>query len=202
MCPTFSCRAVRRLACGRMAEEEAQRLALLSVSNERFCITTAINYANGLPHMGHAYEAVSADVLARYHRAFGRQVLFMTGADEHGQKIADAAAQRGVTPIELCDHFVTKFQVRLQLFLPTTEGPVRLTALGAIHPRAHAAGAQCASKYQLRRVQSHNLAEAQGLVPAGVPEGSGSWRHLPRLLRRLVRALVSSRIRKIHVLTM
>ena len=83
------------------------------VSQQRFCVTTAINYANGLPHMGHAYEAVSADVVARYHRAFGRQVLFMTGADEHGQKIADAAAQRGVTPIELCNEFVAKFQVRL-----------------------------------------------------------------------------------------
>ena len=82
------------------------------VAQQRFCITTAINYANGLPHMGHAYEAVSADVVARYHRAFGRQVLFMTGADEHGQKIADAAAQRGVTPIELCNEFVGKFQVR------------------------------------------------------------------------------------------
>jgi methionyl-tRNA synthetase len=43
-------------------------------SSERFCVTTAINYANGLPHMGHAYEAVSADAIARYHRAYGRQV--------------------------------------------------------------------------------------------------------------------------------
>ena len=79
-------------------------------AGERFCITTAINYANGLPHMGHAYEAVAADVLARYHRAYGRQVLFMTGADEHGQKIAETAALRGVEPIALCDEFVAKFQ--------------------------------------------------------------------------------------------
>lgn len=79
-------------------------------SAERFCITTAINYANGLPHMGHAYEAVSSDSIARYHRLFGRKVLFMTGADEHGQKIATTAAARGLKPIELCDQYVAAFQ--------------------------------------------------------------------------------------------
>ena len=81
-------------------------------SQETFCVTTAINYANGLPHMGHAYEAVAADVLARYHRAYGRRVLFMTGADEHGQKIAGTAERKGVTPKQLCDEYVSKFQVR------------------------------------------------------------------------------------------
>lgn len=79
-------------------------------SGELFTLTTAINYANGLPHMGHAYEAVSSDSIARYHRLFGRRVLFMTGADEHGQKIADTAAVRGLKPIELCDMYVAAFQ--------------------------------------------------------------------------------------------
>ena len=69
----------------------------------RFYVSTAINYANGLPHMGHAYEAVVADVIARYHRAYGRDVFFLTGADEHGQKIADTAAAQGILPIELCN---------------------------------------------------------------------------------------------------
>mmetsp|Transcript_13108 Transcript_13108/g.55858 ORF Transcript_13108/g.55858 Transcript_13108/m.55858 type:complete len:393 (+) Transcript_13108:114-1292(+) len=64
-------------------------------SKEKFCVTTAINYANGAPHMGHAYEAVSSDVIARYHRLYGRDVLFQTGSDEHGQKIAEAAAAAG-----------------------------------------------------------------------------------------------------------
>ena len=71
---------------------------------------TAINYANGAPHMGHAYEAVSADVIARYHRAYGRDVLFQTGSDEHGQKIAEAAAAAGRAPIELCDAHVALFR--------------------------------------------------------------------------------------------
>ena len=57
-------------------------------SSEKFCVTTAINYATGAPHMGHAYEAVSSDVIARYHRLYGRDVLFQTVSDEHWQKIA------------------------------------------------------------------------------------------------------------------
>lgn len=77
---------------------------------QRFYITTAINYANGPPHMGHAYEGICADVIARYHRAFGRDVFFLTGADEHGQKIADTAAAAGVQPIELCDKHVAMFK--------------------------------------------------------------------------------------------
>ena len=79
---------------------------------QRFYITTAINYANGPPHMGHAYEGICADVIARYHRAYGREVFFLTGADEHGQKIADTAAAAGVQPIELCDKHVAMFKAR------------------------------------------------------------------------------------------
>ena len=58
---------------------------------DAFSLTTAINYANGAPHMGHAYEGLTADVIARYHRAYGRPTLFQTGADEHGQKISTPA---------------------------------------------------------------------------------------------------------------
>jgi nucleoside diphosphate kinase len=79
-------------------------------AGERFYITTAINYANGAPHMGHAYEAVAADVLARYHRAYGREVRFCTGSDEHGQKIADTAAGLGLTPQALADKCTSRFK--------------------------------------------------------------------------------------------
>ena len=51
--------------------------AVTSPAGERFCVTTAINYANGPPHMGHAYEAITADVIARYHRAYGREVSLL-----------------------------------------------------------------------------------------------------------------------------
>ena len=79
-------------------------------SEERFSVTTAINYANGAPHMGHAYESVSTDVLARYHRAYGRKVLFQTGSDEHGQKIAEAASEKGVAALEFVDGHVAAFR--------------------------------------------------------------------------------------------
>ncbi|CEF97591.1 Aminoacyl-tRNA synthetase, class 1a,anticodon-binding [Ostreococcus tauri] len=79
-------------------------------STETFSVTTAINYANGAPHMGHAYESVSTDVLARYHRAYGRKVLFQTGSDEHGQKIAEAAEVAGVAPLAFVDGHVEEFR--------------------------------------------------------------------------------------------
>ncbi len=62
---------------------------------QRFYITTAIDYVNSTPHIGHAYEKVLADVLARYHRLAGEEVFFLTGTDEHGQNIAQAAARAG-----------------------------------------------------------------------------------------------------------
>ena len=79
-------------------------------TEERFSVTTAINYANGAPHMGHAYESVSTDVLARYHRSYGRRVLFQTGSDEHGQKIAEAAEEKGMAPLAFVDGYVEAFR--------------------------------------------------------------------------------------------
>jgi hypothetical protein len=69
-----------------------------------FYLTTAINYTNGPAHMGHAYEAATSDVICRYHRLKGNQpCYFVTGADEHGQKIANTAESEGKTPQEICD---------------------------------------------------------------------------------------------------
>jgi len=69
-----------------------------------FYITTAINYTNGPGHMGHAYEAATSDVIARFHRLWGIQPsYFVTGADEHGQKIATTAADQGMEPIDICN---------------------------------------------------------------------------------------------------
>lgn len=56
-------------------------------TDDRFYLTTAINYTNGRPHIGHAYEAITSDVISRYHRIYGRKVFFLTGTDEHGQKV-------------------------------------------------------------------------------------------------------------------
>jgi len=71
-----------------------------------FYISTAIHYANDLPHIGHIYENVVADVIARHRRRMGDDVFFLTGTDEHGQKIERSAEKAGVTPIELADRVV------------------------------------------------------------------------------------------------
>lgn len=74
-----------------------------------FYITTPIYYVNDVPHIGHAYTTVAADVLARYRRLEGDDVFFLTGTDEHGQKVEKAASERGETPIELADRVVKRF---------------------------------------------------------------------------------------------
>ena len=75
-----------------------------------FFVTTPIYYVNDLPHIGHAYTTVAADVLARYHRLAGTSVFFLTGTDEHGQKVQEAALERNVDPQEHCDNMVVRFQ--------------------------------------------------------------------------------------------
>ena len=64
----------------------------------KFYLTTPIYYVNDKPHIGHAYTTILADVLSRYHRNNGEEVFFLTGLDEHGQKVQQAADQRGVSP--------------------------------------------------------------------------------------------------------
>ena len=76
----------------------------------RFYLTTAIDYANGDPHIGHAYEKIGTDVIARYKRLAGDEVHFLTGMDEHGQKVAQAAAERGVSPQEFVDNIADRFR--------------------------------------------------------------------------------------------
>ncbi len=72
-------------------------------------ITTPIYYVNDVPHIGHAYTTIAADVLARHHRNFGRTVFFLTGTDEHGLKVQKAAAERGIEPKKHCDETVERF---------------------------------------------------------------------------------------------
>ncbi len=74
-----------------------------------FFITTAIDYTNSPPHVGHAYEKVLADVIARYHRLKGENVFFLTGVDQHGQKVQQSAAKAGVPPAEFVKGITQKF---------------------------------------------------------------------------------------------
>ncbi len=76
----------------------------------QFYLTTPIYYVNDRPHVGTAYSTITADVLIRYHRLFGDETYFLTGTDEHGQKCAQAAAARGLTPKAHCDDMVQNFK--------------------------------------------------------------------------------------------
>ena len=76
----------------------------------RFYLTTAIDYANGDPHLGHAFEKIGADAIARFHRLSGHDVHFLIGMDEHGQKVAQTAAGRGMTPQEQVDEVAESFR--------------------------------------------------------------------------------------------
>ncbi|HEV7335673.1 MAG TPA: methionine--tRNA ligase [Bosea sp. (in: a-proteobacteria)] len=79
-------------------------------SAPKFYLTTAIHYTNGPPHIGHAYEMVAADAIARFKRLDGYDVFAMTGTDEHGQKVQRTAAQNGLSPQDFVDGFATRFR--------------------------------------------------------------------------------------------
>src|SRR3954462_10720823 len=77
---------------------------------KNFYITTAIDYVNGSPHLGHAYEKVLTDVIARFRRLMGDNVYFLTGVDEHGQKVQQSAKKRGIPPQQFCDEVSEEFR--------------------------------------------------------------------------------------------
>ena len=79
--------------------------------SRNFYLTTPIYYVNDVPHIGHAYTTLAADVLARYRRIMGDRVFFLTGTDEHGQKVEKAANAAGETPLELADRVMKRFQL-------------------------------------------------------------------------------------------
>ena len=75
-----------------------------------FYVTTPIYYVNAAPHLGHAYTTIAADVMARHHRQRGEEVFFLTGTDEHGEPVADAAHALGIEPQELADRNAERFK--------------------------------------------------------------------------------------------
>ena len=95
---------------------------------QTFYVTTPIYYVNDVPHIGHAYTTIIADALARYQRLCGKKVYFLTGTDEHGQKIEKAASEKGLRPKELADRVVVRFKelwqklnISYDYFIRTTE---------------------------------------------------------------------------------
>ena len=112
-----------------------------------FYITTAIDYVNAQPHMGHAYEKITTDVIARHMRQRGEEVFFLTGTDEHGEPVADAAKAQGLEPKTLADRNAERFKAMLPLLTISNDFFIRTTdpqhiarvqeILQQVHDRGH-----------------------------------------------------------------
>ena len=119
----------------------------------RYYITTAIAYPNGVPHIGHAYEAIATDAIARFQRLDGYDVLFLTGTDEHGIKMLQTAQREGMTPAELVARNVPRFQAMVERFDISNDDFIRTTeprhkeACAELWRRMAAAGDIYLSKY-------------------------------------------------------
>ncbi|HUZ33772.1 MAG TPA: methionine--tRNA ligase [Xanthobacteraceae bacterium] len=123
------------------------------MSGKPYYITTAIAYPNGVPHIGHAYEAVVTDAIARFRRLEGYDVFFLTGSDEHGSKMLQTAARENLTPRQLVERNVPRFQAMVKMlncsnndFIRTTE-PRHYRASEAIWQRMQANGDIYLDKY-------------------------------------------------------
>jgi methionyl-tRNA synthetase len=93
----------------------------------RYYITTAISYPNGPPHIGHAYEVIATDAIARFMRLDGYDVFFLTGTDEHGQKIQQTATKEGITAQELVDRNVVQFRAMVERMNCSNDDFIRTT---------------------------------------------------------------------------
>ena len=118
-----------------------------------YFITTAIAYPNGVPHIGHAYEVIATDAIARFRRLEGYDVFFLTGTDEHGSKMLQTAARENMTPRQLVERNVPRFQAMVKMlncsnddFIRTTE-PRHYAASTAIWERMQANGDIYLDKY-------------------------------------------------------
>jgi len=107
--------------------------------NKRFYVTTPIYYVNDIPHIGHAYTTVAADILTRYNRLIGNDVFFLTGTDEHGQKVEKAAQEKGRSPKEQADLMVENFKalwkklnISNDAFIRTTDTEHKKTVQGLL----------------------------------------------------------------------
>ncbi len=97
------------------------------MASQRYYITTPIYYVNDVPHIGHAYTTLACDVMARFKRLDGYDVMFLTGTDEHGQKVEDAAKSSGLTPLEFTDKVSKNFKDLLPKFNISNDDFIRTT---------------------------------------------------------------------------
>ena len=140
---------------------------------KEFFITTAIDYTNSAPHIGHAYEKILADVIARYHRLKGEKVFFLTGVDQHGQKVQQSAAKAGVPPGEFVKGIISgdlakTIALACKPIHPVSRVEVRKSevwAMGEIPPPSETPAVEAAA------AETPSAPEAPGEEePAGEPE--------------------------------
>ncbi|WP_174296388.1 methionine--tRNA ligase [Sphingomonas bacterium] len=144
-----------------------------------FYVTTAISYPNGRPHIGHAYEAIAADAIARFQRQAGRDVRFQTGTDEHGLKMMQAARARGIPTGQLADEMSALFRAmddRLDIsydrFIRTSE-PAHHAASQAIWRAMEAAGDLYLDRYEGWYSVRDEAFYAEDELVAGTGDGAG-----------------------------
>ena len=97
------------------------------MEHDKFYVTTPIYYVNDVPHIGHAYTTIAADILSRYYRLRGRKVFFLTGTDEHGQKVEKAAAQKSMPPKQHADIMVENFKALWEKLNISNDAFIRTT---------------------------------------------------------------------------
>ncbi|MEE8436713.1 MAG: methionine--tRNA ligase [Candidatus Neomarinimicrobiota bacterium] len=148
---------------------------------KNFYITTPIYYVNDKPHIGHAYTTILADVLSRFHRAQGDRVFFLTGLDEHGQKVQQAAEKRGVDPQTHCDEMAPRFlelweklHIKYDDFIRTTE-PRHVEVVKAILKKVHDRG----DIYEAEYTGLYSVAEERFITEKEAE--SGEFRDIKKL---------------------
>ena len=156
-----------------------------TATKPHFTISTAISYPNAEPHIGHAYEAVATDALARFKRLDGHPVFFVTGVDAHGLKMKQTAAKLGVTPAQLADENTEKFKEMLSAlevsyddFISTREPRHfesvseiwrRMEKAGDIYLAGYKGGIRSATRPSTRRAKLVLGANNVRLGPQGTP---------------------------------
>jgi methionyl-tRNA synthetase len=149
------------------------------MANTKFYITTPIYYVNDLPHIGHAYTTVAADVMARYHRLFGHEVKFLTGVDEHGQKVQAAAAKKNMDPQAYCDDIQegwrkiwAELNIQYDIFFRTTDDFHKKAVQGCLQ-QLWEAGEIYAQDYEgLYSVSEEIFYTEKDLVNGKTPQGN------------------------------
>ena len=132
---------------------------------ERYYLTTAISYPNGRPHIGHAYELIATDAIARFKRLDGAEVLFLTGTDEHGIKMLQTARSLGIEPLEGGDHrrlvgdVEAGFMDRVPCRPHLADGGEQAVLVGAVE---NDGGAGCGQSFGHRAAQSARRAGDEG----------------------------------------